>query len=122
MKDFSQTGNTTDPSDRDGRIELRSVAAKGFYQPDGRVAYTTGGKTFLVMANEGDSRWDEQDEARGSGNLARLVVSNADSAPGALSAFGARSCQLDGAAPSQLINPRGPPAGRASARCAPARA
>ena len=66
VKDFSQPGNAIDPSDRDDLIKLRSVAAKGFYQPDGMVAYTSGGKTFLVMANEGDSRWDEQDEARGS--------------------------------------------------------
>ena len=99
VKDFSQPGNTIDPSDRDGKIELRSVAAKGFYQPDGMVSYSVGGNTFLVMANEGDSRWDEQDEARGSafggiGDTARLVVSNADSAPGALMAFGARSFSI----------------------------
>ncbi len=98
VKDFSQAGNAIDPSDRDDRIELRSVAAKGFYQPDGMVAYTSGGKTFLVMANEGDSRWDEQDEARGSAyggsGEARLVVSNADSAPGDLLAFGARSFSI----------------------------
>jgi DNA-binding beta-propeller fold protein YncE len=99
VKDFSVKGNEIDPSDRDGRIELRSVAAKGFYQPDGMVSYSAGGKTFLVMANEGDSRWDEQDEARGtafggSGDLARLTVSTADSSPGNLMAFGARSFSI----------------------------
>jgi len=99
VKDFSAKGNQIDPSDRDGRIELRSVGATGFYQPDGMVAYSRGGKTFLVMANEGDARWDEQDEARanafgGSGELARLTVSSADSSPGNLMAFGARSFSI----------------------------
>jgi hypothetical protein len=63
------------------------------------VAYSRGGKTFLVMANEGDARWDEQDEARasafgGSGDLARLTVSNADSSASNLMAFGARSFSI----------------------------
>ncbi len=99
VKDFSLPGNHIDPSDRDDMIKLRSVAAKGFFQPDGMVSYTVGGKTFLVMANEGDSRWDAQDEERGgafggTGDQARLTVSTADSAPGALLAFGARSFSI----------------------------
>lgn len=99
VKDFSQAQNKIDPRDNDGKIELRNVDAKGFYQPDGMAAYTVGGKTYLVMANEGDGRADGQDEARansfgGSGDLARLTVSTADSAPGALFAFGARSFSI----------------------------
>ncbi len=99
VKDFSQGANAIDPSDRDGRIELRTVAAKGFYQPDGMASYSVGGKTFLVMANEGDARADEQDEARASsfgasGDLGRLTVSTAESSPGDLYAFGARSFSI----------------------------
>ncbi len=99
VKDFSVAGNEIDPSDRDGRIELRSVDARGFYQPDGMASYSVGGQTYLVMANEGDARADEQDEARASafgatGDLARLTVSTADSAPGDLYAFGARSFSI----------------------------
>lgn len=99
VKDFSQPGNEIDPSDRDGKVELRGAAAFGFYQPDGMASYTAGGETFLVLANEGDSRADEQDEARAStfgatGDLARLTVSTADSAPGELYAFGARSFSI----------------------------
>jgi hypothetical protein len=99
VKDFSAAGNEIDPTDRDGKIELRPTDARGFYQPDGMASYAVGGQTFLVMANEGDSRADEQDEARGSafggtGDLARLTVSTADSSPGDLYAFGARSFSI----------------------------
>jgi hypothetical protein len=99
VKDFSAPGNAIDPTDRDGKTELRATDARGFYQPDGMASYTVGNQTFLVMANEGDSRADEQDEARGSafggtGDLARLTVSTADSAPGDLYAFGARSFSI----------------------------
>ena len=107
VKDFSAPGNEIDPTDRDylsgnrgpTRTILRSVNARGFYQPDGIVTFASGGKDYLVMANEGDSRADEQDEARGnafggSGDLARLTVSTADSSTGDLYAFGARSFSI----------------------------
>ena len=99
VKDFRLAGNEIDPSDRDSKVELRNVDAYGFYQPDGMASYSVGGQTFIVMANEGDSRADEQDEARASsfgatGELARLTVSTADSTPGELYAFGARSFSI----------------------------
>ncbi|WP_171024383.1 choice-of-anchor I family protein, partial [Microbacterium sp. 5K110] len=60
-----------DTSDKDGGIDIRSVAGlKGLYMPDGIASYsaTVGGKatTYLVTANEGDGReWgDFTDEAR----------------------------------------------------------
>lgn len=63
------------------------------------ASYSVGGQTFLVMANEGDARADEQDEARASafgatGDLARLTVSTIESSPGDLYAFGARSFSI----------------------------
>ena len=58
------------PSDQDGRIELRSVPVQGLYQPDTLAAYEHRGRTYLVMANEGDARdngdGDSEDERRGS--------------------------------------------------------
>ena len=107
VKDFKTTANAIDPSDRDyingidgaTRKELRPVQLKGLYQPDGMASYTVGGQTFLVMANEGDARADEADEARGSafggsGDLARITVSRLDSTNGNLVAFGARSFSI----------------------------
>ncbi len=110
-KDFSLPGNEIDPNDRDGRIELRSVAVQGLYQPDGIASYEHRGRTYLVMANEGDSRdngsADGEDERRGgagdatieyvpdSSDLARLTFSNVESRKGGpLVAFGARSFSI----------------------------
>jgi 2',3'-cyclic-nucleotide 2'-phosphodiesterase (5'-nucleotidase family) len=66
VKDHGTAGNGLDASDRDG-IDIRTFAGlKGVYMPDGLNAYTAGGQTFLVTANEGDAReWgDFLDEAR----------------------------------------------------------
>lgn len=100
-KDFSLPGNEIDPNDRDGKIELRSAAVKGFYQPDAIAAYDVGGRTFLVTANEGDTREDEGDESRlassglgGPADLARLTISTTDSTPGDLFTFGGRSFSI----------------------------
>ncbi len=71
LKDFSLTGNEIDPHDQEngsgvpGRIELRPAAVKGLYQPDTIAAYSHKDRTYLVMANEGDSREDSADERRG---------------------------------------------------------
>lgn len=110
-KDFSLPGNEIDPNDQDGEIRLRSVSAFGLYQPDAIAAYAHRGRTYLLMANEGDARdngsGDGEDERRGAaGNasieyvpdgseLGRLTLSNVDSARGgALVAFGARSFSI----------------------------
>lgn len=111
LKDFSLPGNEIDPNDRDGRIELRSAAVKGLYQPDTIATYEHKGRTYLVMANEGDSRdngsADGEDERRGSAGdttieyvpdgseLGRLTMSNVDSARGGpLVTFGGRSFSI----------------------------
>lgn len=49
-------GNGLDASDRDGAVNIRTWPVLGMYQPDGIAAYTAGGQTFLVTANEGDAR------------------------------------------------------------------
>jgi hypothetical protein len=45
-----------DASDRDGGINIAKWPVFGMYQPDAIVSYRVDGVTYLVMANEGDSR------------------------------------------------------------------
>lgn len=102
-KDFSQPGNRIDPLNNDttnsAPATLISVNAKGLYMPDGIAAYEAGGKTLLVMANEGDFREDDGDRSAASSfgatsPLNALRVSNTDSSAGDLYAAGARSFSI----------------------------
>ncbi|MDF2670076.1 MAG: hypothetical protein K0R67_2382 [Paenibacillus sp.] len=54
-KDHSLPGNEIDISDKDG-IAIKNYPLLGAYMPDGITMYQAGGKTYLVTANEGDSR------------------------------------------------------------------
>lgn len=60
FKDFSLEGNELDTSDADlgngDTISLQNWPVKGMYQPDSIATYEVAGRTFLVTANEGDSR------------------------------------------------------------------
>ena len=57
FKDHSLRGNELDASNDDGGINIQSWPVFGMYQPDSIAAYTaTDGQTYVVMANEGDSR------------------------------------------------------------------
>ncbi|MGD1805885.1 choice-of-anchor I family protein [Dapis sp. BLCC M126] len=56
FKDHSLAGNGIDGSDEDGAINIQNYPVFGMYQPDEVVAYTANNQTFLVTANEGDSR------------------------------------------------------------------
>lgn len=100
-KDFSLPGNTIDPNHKDNKIELRAADVKGYYQPDAVATYQSGGQTYLVMANEGDTREDDGDKARlkdsgltGPSDLAQLNISTTDSSTGALYTFGGRSFSI----------------------------
>lgn len=55
-KDYNQTGNELDVSDKDKTIQLKNWPVLGLYQPDTIASYSVSGKTYLVTANEGDSR------------------------------------------------------------------
>jgi hypothetical protein len=58
-KDHSVARNGFDASDRDNAINIRTWPVYGMYQPDAIAAYTVAGQTFLVTANEGDTRaWE----------------------------------------------------------------
>ncbi len=56
VKDLSPAGNGIDASDRDGGIAIRTWPAVALYEPDSVAAYAARGRTYLVMANEGDTR------------------------------------------------------------------
>ncbi|WP_247235676.1 choice-of-anchor I family protein [Telluribacter sp. SYSU D00476] len=63
-KDYSQPINAIDPSDRDSKVELRTVPIKSLYLPDAISYFTVNGTQYLITANEGDAReystFDEQ--------------------------------------------------------------
>jgi hypothetical protein len=107
-------GNTLDASDRDDGINLRNWPVLGMYMPDGVAAFTAGGQTYYVTANEGDAR--DEDTRAGDlsldpaafpdsvllspAQLGRLNVSGIDGDPDGdgdydqLYAYGARSLSI----------------------------
>ena len=100
-KDFSLPGNEFDPKDNDGTINFINAHAKGLYMPDAVASYQWRGRTYLVLANEGDFREDNVDRSAAGGApyfaaapLDRLRISNRDSSPGDLYAAGARSMSI----------------------------
>ncbi|MCB9389245.1 MAG: hypothetical protein H6512_06625 [Acidimicrobiia bacterium] len=54
--DYDQFGNEIDPSDKDDKLELRSVPVEGMFLPDALATFSAGGTDYLATANEGDSR------------------------------------------------------------------
>jgi hypothetical protein len=61
-KDLGVPGAGIDASNEDGAINITAWPARGMYMPDGMAALELDGSTYLVTANEGDSR-DYEDEA-----------------------------------------------------------
>lgn len=55
-KDHSLPGNELDASNRDDVINITNWPVKGLYMPDAIDSYTFRGRTYIVTANEGDSR------------------------------------------------------------------
>lgn len=70
FKNHNTNGNGLDASDRDSPttangpfVNIRTWPLLGMYQPDGIAAYSANGQTYLVTANEGDTRaWAGFDE------------------------------------------------------------
>jgi hypothetical protein len=56
FKDHSLPGNGIDASDRDNAVNIRNWPVFGMYMPDAIASYASGGRTYLVTANEGDAR------------------------------------------------------------------
>ena len=119
-KDHTLPGNELDASDRDDAINIANWPLLGMYLPDSIASYQGIGGTFLVTANEGDSRsydgFDEEarvkdldldptafpdaDTLQENENIGRLKVtstlgdSDGDGDYDALYAFGARSFSI----------------------------
>ncbi|MFM6587303.1 MAG: choice-of-anchor I family protein [Microcystis panniformis] len=65
-KNFNASGNGFDPSDRDGvvfggatnspAVRINNWLVFGLYQPDTIATVTIAGQTYLITANEGDTR------------------------------------------------------------------
>jgi DNA-binding beta-propeller fold protein YncE len=55
-KDFNVIQNAIDASNRDGQINIRTWPVVGMYQPDSIAGYEVDGRTYLLIANEGDAR------------------------------------------------------------------
>ncbi|MEO1820654.1 choice-of-anchor I family protein [Pseudomonas sp.] len=75
-KDHGVAGNGIDASDEDGEINITTwPGVLGMYQPDAIAAYSAGGSTYLVAANEGDARaWGEDDDAYWAGDASKGFV------------------------------------------------
>jgi hypothetical protein len=92
-KDHSLPGNGLDASDRDDGINIQNWPVRGLYMPDSAVAFEAGGNVYLLTANEGDDRGEDERvngivldptafpnaaELQQSANLGRLGVSSID--------------------------------------------
>jgi len=55
-KNHALLGNALDASDQGTDIQIANWPVKGLYMPDAIASYKVGGQTYLVTANEGDSR------------------------------------------------------------------
>ncbi|MDZ4763614.1 MAG: choice-of-anchor I family protein [Chloroflexota bacterium] len=70
VKDFSVEGNGIDASGDDGAINITTYPVFGMYLPDSIVAFEANGETYLITANEGDSRdYDGYSEEADLGEL-----------------------------------------------------
>jgi hypothetical protein len=57
FKDHSLAGNALDASDRDGpSINIANWPVFGMYEPDAIASFRYRGQTYLITANEGDTR------------------------------------------------------------------
>jgi len=56
FKNYNLPGNGIDASDRDDKIAIKNWPVFGIYMPDGIASFEHEGNTYLVTANEGDSR------------------------------------------------------------------
>lgn len=56
FKNHALLGNELDASDQDQAINIRNWPVFGMYLPDAIASYEVAGQTYLVTANEGDTR------------------------------------------------------------------
>lgn len=75
-KDHGVVGNELDVSDKDKKIDIKIWAGLvGMYQPDSIANYQANGQTYLVTANEGDTReWLKDSKAYYAGDTSKGFV------------------------------------------------
>jgi alkaline phosphatase len=84
IRELGTIAQLIDASDRDGTSNGKSISINdtvyGMPQPDTITKFTRNGTTYLITANEGDSRPDDGDKARGSeltANMSTAVAATA---------------------------------------------
>lgn len=82
LKDHSLAGNALDINDQITAIQMANWPVKGVYMPDAMASFVIGGQTYLITANEGDSReysgYSEVVRLSGAYTLDPTVFPNAD--------------------------------------------
>ncbi len=75
-KDHGVAGKGLDASDKDGAINIKTwPGVRGLYMPDAIASYSVGGQTYIVSANEGDSRaWFSDEDAYFNGDASKGFV------------------------------------------------
>jgi len=118
MVDFNSPQTAIDPSDQDGKTELRPVPVRGMRMPDALACFTIRNAHYIVTANEGDARDEDmrvadlpldpkafKSDLSASNQIGRLVVSsldgdlNKDGMYERLHAYGSRSFSVFHCAP-----------------------
>ncbi len=56
FKNHNRPVNAIDASDKDSGIEINSWPVYGMYQPDAIASFTSNGRPYFIIANEGDAR------------------------------------------------------------------
>jgi hypothetical protein len=56
LKDHSLAGNALDTNDQDSAINILNRPVNGVYAPDAIAALPLNGRTYTILANEGDTR------------------------------------------------------------------
>lgn len=70
VKSHATVGTGLDASDQDGGINIQPWPVGGLYMPDAIAAFEQDGRTFLVTANEGDSReYGDYEDVERAGDL-----------------------------------------------------
>ena len=72
-KDFSLQGNEFDPKDNRS-VSFITAPARGLYMPDGVASYKYRGRTYVVLANEGDFREDNADRSVAGSAYSALIA------------------------------------------------
>ncbi len=60
LKDHALAGNGLDASDKDDAINIQTWPVFGMYMPDSIASFSSRGRTYLVTANEGDDRGEDE--------------------------------------------------------------